>query len=73
MRFYIEAGLATVSAALGALTIAWHDWIEMLTGLDPDAHDGTLEWLIVIGLLTVSAASALLAKRDYLRARVRAA
>lgn len=73
MRFSVRLGLAAVSGALGVLTLRWHDWIEALTGFDPDAHDGTVEWLIVVGLLSVSAASALLARREYLRARVQGA
>ena len=36
------------------LTIFWPDWIEALTGFDPDEHDGTVEWLIVIGLLSTA-------------------
>jgi hypothetical protein len=27
------------------LTIFWPDWIEGLTGYDPDQHDGIVEWL----------------------------
>jgi hypothetical protein len=34
------------------LTILWPDWIEALTGYDPDQHDGTVEWLIVLALLS---------------------
>jgi hypothetical protein len=37
---------------LAVLTIFWPDWIEALTGYDPDQHDGTVEWLIVIALLS---------------------
>ena len=68
-RFYAETGLATLAASLGLLTIWWRDWIEALTGLDPDAHNGSAEWFIVAGLSLVAAAFALLARREYLRAR----
>jgi hypothetical protein len=37
---------------LAVLTIFWPDWIEALTGYDPDQHDGTVEGLIVIALLS---------------------
>ena len=29
--------------------IFWVDWIEALTGFEPDQNDGTVEWLVVIG------------------------
>jgi hypothetical protein len=47
------------------LTIFWHDWIEALTGWDPDHHNGTVEWIVVIGLLVVSAAMGLIARRHW--------
>jgi hypothetical protein len=40
-RCYTETSLAILAASLGVLTIFWHDWIEALTGLDPDAHNGS--------------------------------
>jgi hypothetical protein len=36
------------------LSIFWRDWIEALTGYDPDRHDGTVEWLIVVALLSTA-------------------
>jgi hypothetical protein len=44
--------LAAFCCGLAVLTIFWPDWIEALTGYDPDQHDGTVEWLIVIALLS---------------------
>jgi hypothetical protein len=38
--------------SLAVLTIFWRDWIEALTGYDPDQHDGTVECLIAIALLS---------------------
>jgi hypothetical protein len=69
-RFYVEIGLAILATGLGVLTIGRHDWIEELTGLDPDAASGTAEWLIVAGLFLVAAVCALLACRDYLSVTV---
>jgi hypothetical protein len=39
---------------LVVLAIFWPDWIEALTGYDPDQHTGTVEWLIVIALLSTA-------------------
>jgi hypothetical protein len=30
------------------------DWIEVLTGFDPDQSDGTVEWLIFIAVLATA-------------------
>jgi hypothetical protein len=54
MRFYVEVVVAGTAAALGVLTVFWRDWIEALTGLDPDNHGGSVEWVIVSGLLLVA-------------------
>jgi undecaprenyl pyrophosphate phosphatase UppP len=63
-RIRLEAAVAFVAGALGVLTIFWHDWIEALTGWDPDHHNGHAEWLIVVVLLAIAAVMGLLARRD---------
>src|SRR5947208_2242011 len=47
VRVRLEMAVALCAGVLGLLTIFWHDWIEMLTGLDPDQHNGSVEWLLV--------------------------
>jgi hypothetical protein len=54
-----------IAGTLGVLTIFWGDWIEALTGWDPDYYNGSLEWLIVVALLAVSAAFGVAARRDW--------
>jgi len=46
--------LAAFCGILAVLTTFGPDWIEALTRFDPDQHDGTVEWLIVIALLSTA-------------------
>jgi hypothetical protein len=50
---------------LGILTIFWHDWIEVMIGWDPDHHDGSAEWILVVGLLAVAITAGLSARRHW--------
>jgi hypothetical protein len=59
----IEIAVAVVAGLLGMVTVFWHDWIEGLSGWDPDQHSGSLEWLMVAALLAVSLGVGLLARR----------
>jgi hypothetical protein len=70
VRVGLETAIASLAGALGVLTIFWHDWIEGLTGWDPDHHNGAFEWLIVAVLLVVAAVVRAVARRDW---RLRAA
>jgi hypothetical protein len=63
-RVRLEVALACLSAGLFALTLANPEWIEALTGLDPDAGSGALELLVSASLLAVAVVLALLARRD---------
>ena len=65
VRAQLETAIALFAGILGILTIFWHDWIEALTGWDPDNHNGTVEWIVVAGLLAVSAAIDLVARRHW--------
>jgi hypothetical protein len=65
VRAQLETAGALFAGILGILTIFWHDWIEALTGWDPDNHNGTVEWIVVAGLLAVSAAIGLVARRHW--------
>jgi hypothetical protein len=71
VRVVAETAIALFASALGVLTIFWHDWIEALTGWDPDHHNGGLEWMIVAVLLVIAAAAGATARRDW-RLRVAA-
>ena len=67
VRLRIEVVLAVISAALCVLTLVFPVWIEELTGLEPDAGSGALEWIIAGVFLVAAVVSAVLARRDYRR------
>ena len=69
-RVVAESVIALFAGALGVLTIFWHDWIEALTGWDPDQHNGSFEWMIVAVLLIIAVVVGATARRDW---RLRAA
>ena len=73
LRPRLEAAVAAISAGLALLTLFWPDWIERLTGLEPDEGSGMLEWAIVIGLAVGAVGVGLLARRDFRLARLRLA
>jgi hypothetical protein len=64
-RVVLESVIALFAGFLGVVTVFWHDWIEALTGWDPDHHNGAFEWLIVIALLAIAAISGIAARRDW--------
>ena len=55
-RFWIEASLGAAAAVLAAVTVVRRDWIEAVFHVDPDAHGGSLEWLVVLALLFAASA-----------------
>jgi hypothetical protein len=65
VRAGLETALALCAGTLGIITIFWHDWIEALTGWDPDQHNGSLEWLIVVALLAVAVLVGIVARRHW--------
>ena len=64
-RAALETVIAVLAGSLGLVTIFWHDWVEALTGWDPDHHNGAAEWLIVAALLAVAAATGVAARRSW--------
>ena len=68
-RFWLEAGMATVTSILFVITLVQRDWIEIVFGADPDNRNGTLEWLIVGTLLVVTITLFTLANYEWRRAR----
>ena len=69
-RFWVEAFLAAVSVVFLILTLLWKDWIEIVFGMDPDHHSGSVEWLIVAVSLAVTVIFFVLARLEWRRAPV---
>jgi hypothetical protein len=72
-RYWVEVGLAIVTAALLVLTLITREWIEIVFGVDPDGGSGALEWAIVAGLAVLTFASTFAARREWVRAAPSAA
>ena len=70
VRFWFEAITGVIGLVLFILTLFTREWIEELTGWDPDGGNGSLEIGLAVGLLAVSAVSMLAARRDYQRAAI---
>jgi ABC-type thiamin/hydroxymethylpyrimidine transport system permease subunit len=66
-RLRIEVALAVISAAMCVLTLVFPAWVEELTGLEPDAGSGELEWIVAGVFLAAAVVAALLARRAYRR------
>lgn len=67
-RFWVEAVFAGLAAALTLLTMVSREWIEWLTGTDPDGGNGTLEWTVVAGCVGVAIVAGSLARHEWRRA-----
>jgi uncharacterized membrane protein len=65
--FWVEIGLAVVTGLLALITPIVPDWIEFVSGWDPDQHDGSVEWMIVVGLFVVTIVMVALATIEWRR------
>jgi len=66
-RFWLEVGLASVGGFLAVLTLLRRDWIERLTGIHADPHDGAFEWAVVAALCVVCVVAAFVARTEWRR------
>lgn len=65
LRFWFEAAVGAVGTILFVLTLVTREWIEALTGWDPDGGSGALEILIATSLLAIATISILAARRTH--------
>jgi hypothetical protein len=63
----LELALATIGAALFVLSLVFPQWIEALTGLEPDSGSGAAELLIACAFLLLAVCSSVLAWRTHRR------
>ena len=69
-RFWIEILLGSATGVLAIVTLIWHDWIEIIFGVDPDKGNGSAEWLVVALLMIVTVTLAFAARLEWHRARL---
>ncbi|MGH9057144.1 MAG: ABC transporter permease [Acidimicrobiales bacterium] len=53
--FWIESATALLTTVVGLVTLLWHDWIELVLGVDPDHGNGSIEVWFVVAMFSVSA------------------
>jgi hypothetical protein len=65
LRARLEAIVATMLGISAALTLCSPRWIEILTGLEPDAGSGETELGVVAAIAALALAVGLPTRRDY--------
>ena len=65
--FWVEICLAAITGLLALITPIFPDWIEFVSGWDPDQHDGSVERMIVLGLFVVTIVMVALAAIEWRR------
>lgn len=72
-RFWVEAGLATLTALSALVTQLWPNWIELVFRVDPDQGNGSLERALVGVCLVAFLASITFAGAEYRRHQAQSA
>jgi hypothetical protein len=68
--FWVEAISASLTGLLALITLITPDWIEFVSGWDPDQHDGSVEQLILVGACLIAAVTFALAVIEWRRTPV---
>jgi len=69
-RFLVETAAGSITGCLAVVTLFWHDWIEVVFGVDPDRGNGSAEWLVVVALFIVTVILAVGARLEWRRAQL---
>lgn len=69
-RFWVEAIIGLLTGTLAIATLFWRDWIEAIFRIDPDKSSGSSEWLVVLGMLIITATLAGGVRLEWRRARL---
>jgi hypothetical protein len=69
LRFWLETVMAFITGALFLVTLVWKDWIEEVFGVDPDSHNGSLEWIVVAACLVATVVLSSLARAEWHKVR----
>jgi hypothetical protein len=69
-RLWLKTFIGAVTGVLSVVTLIWPDWIEAISGWDPDQHDGSAEWMIVTALLLVTATMLAMVAREWQQLKV---
>jgi hypothetical protein len=72
MRLALQLALALISGLLFFVTLVWHDWIEIVFGIDPDQGSGSLEWMLVAVTAVAAVVFGVRARVEWRRARISA-
>jgi hypothetical protein len=67
-RFWVELVLAAVAGLLAVLTLITREWIEIVSGWDPDHGNGAVEWLIVLVCAVLAVVAGVAARVEWRRA-----
>jgi hypothetical protein len=67
-RFWIECVAFAVASVLAALTLVLPYWIEVVFGVDPDAHSGELEVAVTLVASAIALAIGVMAGVEWRRA-----
>ena len=69
-RLWLKTFIGAGTGVLSVVTPIWPDWIEAISGWDPDQHDGSAEWMIVTALLLVTATMLAMVAREWQQLKV---
>ena len=69
-RLWLKTFIGAGTGVLSVVTPIWPDWIEAISGWDPDQHDGSAEWMIVTALLIVTVTMLAMVAREWEQLKV---